>query len=480
MRGRAALAAAVGAALTMAGCTVVGPDYRVPDTAAVKRASAQGGFQEAAGAHVAAAPLADHWWHLYDDPRLDALVEQALVANTQLRVAAANLRRARSVAEMVDAERDVHVEAEAAGSRSRVAGEAYLLPETVPVLNLGNVGIQVGYQLDLFGQLKRGEEAAHAQVEAQVAAQDLARVSVVGETVQAYVQGCAATHEEAALRSTLAVQQRALTVTQRLGAAGRIPTTEVARAQVQLEALQAQQPRWVAERAAARYRIAALLGRTPQELGEAEVACAQLPTLRQPLPVGDGAALLQRRPDVRQAERQLAVATARIGVATADLYPSISLGASAGLTGIAEHLGRSPTQRWGLGGLISWHIPDAGARARVKVTEAEAEAALARFDGVVFNALREVETALNAYGRDLDRLAYWRAAHQHARQLAQQSRQLYQAGRAPYQHSVDADRALSSVDTSLANAEVAVAVDQVRVFMTLGGGWERPTQAGEK
>lgn len=475
-RGRL-LAWTVMVAQVLAACTVVGPDYRVPDAAAVKRASAQGDFLEAKGAHVALSPVEAHWWRLYDDPKLDELVQQALSANAQLRVAAANLRRAMWTAHAVDAEGDVHAEASAVGRRAREAGEAYLLPETIPVINEGNVGIRLAYQIDLFGQLKRGEEAAHANVEAEAAAQDLARVAVVGETVQAYVQTCAATHEEQVLRDALAVQRRSLAVARRLGDAGRIPAVEADRARVQLEALNAQAPHFVAARAAARYRMAALLGRTPQEQGE--ITCSHLPTLRQPMPVGDGAALLKRRPDVRQAERQLAAATARIGVATADLYPSIAIGASAGLTGIADHLGQGSTQRWGLGGLISWRIPDAGARARVKVTEAEADAALARFDGVVFNALSEVETALNAYAQDLVRLAYWQAARQHAQRVAQESQQLYRAGRSPYQHSLDADRALASVETSLAGAEAAVTLDQVKVFMTLGGGWSSSEPVGQ-
>lgn len=462
---------AMAAALMTAACTVVGPDYRVPDAAAVKRESAQGDFLEAKGAHVSLSPVEADWWHLYEDAKLNALVQEALSANTQLRVAAANLRRAMSIAEVVGAEGDIHTEVSAVARRAREAGEAYLLPETIPVINEGNLGIKVAYQLDLFGQLKRADEAAMANVEAEAAAQDLARVSVVGETVLAYVQGCAATHDEHVLDTAIGVQRRVLDTVSRLEHAGRIPSTDVVRVRGQLEALSAQQPRFVAERAASRYRIAALLGRTPQDMDEGSVVCSHLPQLRQPLPVGDGASLLKRRPDVRQAERQLAQATARIGVATADLYPSITIGASAGLTGIAGHLGQMSTQRYGLGGLISWRIPDAGSHARVKVAEADADAALARFDGVVLNALREVETALNAYGRDLDRLAYVRAAYNDAQRVAQENQRLYKAGRSPYQQSLDADRSLASVEANLATAEAAVTLDQVKVFMTLGGGW---------
>ncbi|MFB9159394.1 TolC family protein, partial [Chromobacterium violaceum] len=181
--------------------------------------------------------------------------------------------------------------------------------------------------------------------------------------------------------------------------------------------------------------------------------------------------------DVREAERKPAAATAaanaRIGVAAAQLYPSISLGASAGVTGLLEHAGEDRTRRWSLGPLISWTIPDRGARARVKAAEADADAALAHFDGVVLNALRETETALTFYAKDLERNADLRSARDNARAAAQDNRRLYAAGRAPYLASLDADRALAGNESALAASDAQVALDQVNLFLALGGGWEQ-------
>lgn len=459
-------------AIALAGCSAVGPNYRVPDAAVVKRPAAQAAFIGATDAPVSVQTVQGHWWKLYEDPKLDALVEQALQANTGVREAAAHLRRALSVAEQVDAERGPQAQAEAGVRRARESGEAYLLPEKVPVVNEGDVGIRVSYQLDLFGQLARGEEAAQAHVEASQAAQDLARVTVVAEIVKAYIQGCANEDERRVALRALDLQQASARIVQRLADAGRGQAIDVARAQSQVEALRAGLPRFDVEHSAIRYRLAALLGRTPAEMPEADFACQQQPHLAQAIPVGDGAALLKRRPDVRQAERRLAASTALIGVATADLYPHIVLGASAGLTGLTEHLGQERTQRWGLGPLISWQIPDQGAIARVKVAQADADAALAHFDGVVLEALRETETALSTYARDMERRAHWQAALDQARLAARQDRQLYEAGRAPLQKSLDADRSLAAVEMKLASSDSVVAMDQVRLFLALGGGWE--------
>lgn len=457
---------------SLTACTTVGPDYRLPASAAARRDAAQGAFIGAQGPAVALAPVAPHWWRLYDDAALDALVQQALQANASLREAAAHLRHALAVVDAVDAERGPHAGAEVMARRAQESGEAYLLPEQLPIVNEGDVGLQVSYEFDLFGQLARGEEAAAANAQASQAALELARVTVAAATVRAYVQGCTADVEQQAARHALDLQLRAVDVARRLNQAGRGQPADIARAQAQADALRANLPRFDAARDAAHYRLATLLGRTPQEMRDTMPSCSRLPRLAQPIPVGDGAALLKRRPDVRQAERQLAAATARIGVATGDLYPHISLGASAGLTGILEHLGEGRTQRWALGPLITWSLPDSGARARVKVAEADAEASLARFDGVVLNALRETETALSRYAHDLQRQADLRAAHEQAASVAQQNRRLYEAGRTPYLSSLDADRSLASLDEALVSASGQVAQDQVDLFLALGGGWE--------
>jgi multidrug efflux system outer membrane protein len=463
---------ALGVAAALSACTTVGPDYHVPAQAVVSQPAAQAPFQEAHGEAVSGAEPPQAWWKLYDDARLNALVDQALQANTTVREAAAHLQQAMALVHEVDAEAGPHAAASVAVARARESGEAYLLSEQIPVINEGDAGVRVAYQFDLFGQLARAEEAAHAEQGASEAALSMARITVVAETVRAYVQGCAASHELTVAQQSLALQQRHLDVMQRLWASGRGHATDVTQAQSQLATLDARLPSLQAVQRGTRYRLAMLLGRTPSALSEEAVRCEALPQLHQPLPVGDGAGLLQRRPDVRQAERLLARQTARIGVATAQLYPSVSLGASTGLTGVLSHLGQDTTQRWAVGPLISWHIPDSGARARIKQAEAAAQAALAHFDGVVLQALQEVESGLVHYQGDMARQVALQRARDHANEVAQQNRRLYEAGRAPYLSRLASEQAIQNVAADLAHADGQVALDQVQLFLALGGGWE--------
>jgi len=464
---------ALAGALLLAACTTVGPDYKLPADAAMQRPAAQAAFTEANGSKaISLDPLPPQWWRLYRSPELDALVEQALAANTSLRAAEAHLRSAAALVTRVDAEHHPHFGTVAAVKRARESGEAYLLPEQLPVTNEGELMLEASYQLDLWGQLKRGEEAAQANLQAVEAAQDVARVSVVAQTVQAYVQICHAQAQESVAEHALALQERSLALAQRMLDAGRGNSTDVLRAQGLVQAQRAGLPHFDAERDAAFYRLAYLLGRLPQELPASSATCATPPQLDQPLPIGDGTALLKRRPDVRQAERQLAVASARIGVATAALYPDIRLGASLGVLGIAEHLGQPATQTFGIGPLLSWHIPDSGAKARVKMAEADAQAALAQFDGVVLQAMSETETALSRYRRDLERQDSLQQARDQAAALAAEQKRFVEAGRHPYASSLEAQRTLASATAALAANNEQLALDQVRLFLALGGGWE--------
>ena len=229
---------------------------------------------------------------------------------------------------------------------------------------------------------------------------------------------------------------------------------------------------------AAQHRLAALTGETPAAMPA--VACSDTPRLAYPVPVGDGAALLRRRPDIRQAERGLASTTARIGVATADLYPSISLGLSGGSTGALSSFGASNTWRWSVGPLISWSIPVTGAaQARIAEARAANDAALARFDGTVLNALRETETALTTYARELDRNAALKAARDQSALAAQQAGTLYRYGRTDFLTTLDAQRSLASAESALTSSDAQLAADQVALFMALGGGWEQQGAAND-
>lgn len=465
--------ALVGSLLALAACTAVGPNYKPPAEAKINASTAQRPFLGAASRAVSQDPVPAGWWKLYDDPVLNGLVEEALRANTDLRVAAANLARSQAIAGEADDAGGFKLGASAAAMHSRESGEQYLLTKQLPVENLADVGVKVSYQVDLVGRIKRAAEAAHADAEASQAALDLARVSVAADVARAYVEACANGHELAVAQHTVDLQSRGLDVTRKLVRAGRGTAVDVSRAQAQLELSRASPPTYQSRRRAALYRLATLTGKPPAEFPKAVEACVHPPILTQPIPVGDGAALLKRRPDVRQAERTLAGATARIGVATAALYPNVTLGLGAGSTGLLADIGQAPANRWGLTSLITWTLPGEAERARIRQAEAGADGALARFDGVVLTALRETETSLDAYAHDLRRQAALKAARDQAVLAETQAQTLYRAGRSPYLAGLDAQRALAQSEAALAAADSQVAADQVNLFLALGGGWER-------
>jgi NodT family efflux transporter outer membrane factor (OMF) lipoprotein len=458
---------------TLAACATVGPDYHLPGEAAANRAEAQGAFLDTGNDRVAPGqPLPERWWALYDDPVLDGLIERALAANAGLRAASANLERATAVYEQALDAGGLEYAAEAGAQRAQVSAESFLLSEKLPVFNLGSGGLKISYDFDLFGKLRRASEAAHADAQATQAALDLARIGVVAQVAGNYLDICNANHELDIARHSVDLQQHSLDIARRLADAGRGTVVDVTRAQAQVAALQAALPPLQAHKRAAEYSLAALLGNTPGQLPEGVDGCATAPHPDRPIPVGDGRALLARRPDVRAAERRLAAATARIGVATAELYPDIRLGAAAGAAGLLDDFGEAATRQWSIGPLISWSIPSNGARARVAASEAGARAALAQFDQTVLDALRETQTLLDAYAQDLQRLQALRTAHDAARLAAEQNRRLYVGGRAPYLASLDADRTQAGSDAQVAAAEAQVSQDQVRLMLALGGGWQ--------
>jgi len=459
--------------LLLAACgTVVGPDYRVPETAVIKRPEAAAPFLGASEKPFSQQALPAQWWRLYRDSTLDALIDQAFTANTDLRVAAANLARAQAVVTEAEQLNRPAVDLSAAPGFGRAAGAAGGVNHALPDRASYDAGLHVSYQLDLFGKIARAVEAAHADADSAQAAGDLARVTVAAETTRAYAEACSAGRQIAIARQSVALQDNFVRSTAQRVKLGRGTALDNSRALGQRDQLRAAVPPLEAQRRAALYRLAVLTGETPSHFSQSVAACEHVPRLVGAIPVGDGAALLRRRPDIRQAERLLAAGTARIGVATAELYPQISLGLSAGSTGSLSGFGEGNTLRYSLGPLISWSLPStSSARAHIAQAEAGTAAALARFDGVVLNALRETETALSNYARELDRNAALKAARDQSALASNQAGRLYRFGRTDFLTTLDAERTLASTEAAVAASEAALATDQVTLFLALGGGW---------
>ncbi|KQX90424.1 efflux transporter outer membrane subunit [Variovorax sp. Root473] len=463
----ASLAVAAG----LAACAAVGPDYHQPSEALASQPAAGKPFAEAP---ADAAPLPAHWWRLYHDPLLDRLVTQALAHNTDLRQAVANLERERAIETEVAGAKYPTIGVNGGPSFGHVSGLSLLQKGYEPPSTFNySAGASLSYQVDLFGQIRRAIEASAANSQAAEAALDLVRVNVAAGTARAYAEACSAGLRLQIAQKSVALQQDAVNVTERLQRAGRAGAIDAGRARAQLAQLDAALPPLKAQRQGALYRLATLTGALPQDFPREVADCTTAPRVAGALPVGDGAALLRRRPDIRQAERGLAASTARIGVATADLYPKVTLGLSGSSAGHANDFGRKDTLAWSLGPLISWTVPNTGAaQARIAQAEAGTRAALAKFDGTVLTALRETETALGTYARELDRRAALQASRDESAKVAAQARQLYRNGRTAYLDALDAERALAGADAALAASDAQLADDQVVLFMALGGGWE--------
>lgn len=463
------------AIVLVAGCArmPVGPDYVAPELLSSMQTTSAGPFQSGAGVAGDSA-LPWDWWRLYQEPQLDALVQEAFKHNTDLRESVANLERNQALeAEVHGAERPM-VTVSGGPGFGHASGLALLQRDYEPPGRFTySAAVGVSYQFDLLGQLRRAIQAAEAGTGAAQAAVDLVRVNVAAGTAKAYAQVCSSGLRIRSARASVRLQEEAVRLADRLQHAGKVGGIDGARARGQLEQLRAAVPPLLAQRQAALYQLATLTGKAPRDFSTAVADCEQPPRLAGLLPVGDGAALLRRRPDVRQAERRLASATARIGVATAELYPKVTLGLSAASAGFAAGFGNRETFSYSLGPLISWTLPNTGvAHARIAQAEAATRAAAAHFDGTILTALREVETALSAYARALDRHTALTAARDHSATVARQARALYVHGKTAQLEALDAERALAVGEAALAASQAQLADDQCALFLALGGGWE--------
>lgn len=455
------------APLLLTAC-VAGPDYKRPDSGVSVSPSSTQALTEGQGPAFAQQDPPDHWWKLFDDPVANNLVAEALKANVDLRVADANLRRATAIMAATTAQRTVSTTVEASVTDMRL--EFLDMPTSGWVAY--NLGAGLNLPLDLSGKIRRGIEAARGDIEVAIAARDQVRVMIAAGTMRAYADVCAANHHYEALEHILTVQRRSLDVTRRLAAGGRGTAFDVTRAQAAVEKTEADHPQYIAEKRTALFRLAALMGRPPADYPREAEHCHKPPVIEQALPIGDGASLLKRRPDIRAAERQLAADTARIGVVTADLYPQISLGGTLGLAGPLKDLGTAQAVRMNLGPLISWSFPNRRiARSNIAQVNAVAEGSLAKFDASVLTALREVESSLAEYNGEMARHHALTLARNSAALAEEQASRLYRFGRTDFLQLLTAQDSLAKAEAALAASEAGITARQIALFMALGGGW---------
>ena len=407
---------------------------------------------------VTLAPLAESESALRAFPELEALVQASLAANADLRVAYATVDRARASAAEARAFRLPQTAIESSlrfddrGSQPGV--------ETTQSTDF-DVAAAASWDVDLFGRLRAAALASRADADASAAAFEGLRLVITAETVNAYLDHCAAIHGSDALRAAIAAQDRLSATFERQRIAGEVSGIEVAQTQAVLASLRASLPILDAARLASRYRLAELQGRPPAEAVQLAIDCRAIPLLGAAIPVGDGQALLLRRPDIREAERRLAAATARIGVARAELYPRLNLGGAVGLLTGGLVANATP--------FLVWSFPNQSpARARITQAEAGERAALANWDATVLRALREVETAIAVVEQENRRNTQLGEAASAAERLALRSAARVRLGDAAPLLRHDADRVVAQARLAKLQSDIALARSQFTLLRLLG------------
>jgi multidrug efflux system outer membrane protein len=336
-----------------------------------------------------------------------------------------------------------------------------------------DLGLDMLWELDLFGRIQRQLEASDAELDVAEADYQQLQVSLIAELVDAYGSLRGAQLRERIARANLKNQQESRAITEQLREAGVGSQLDVLRSDARLAGTEASLPQLQAEQQRAKHRIATLLGQRPDQLSVV-LSAQDLPAIAKALPVGDPGELLRRRPDIRAAERQLAAATANIGVATADLFPRVSMSGFLGFTaGRGSQLGSSAAQAWGLAPTISWAAFDLGSvRARLRGAEAEADGALANYEQQVLLALEESANAFSDYGKRQQRLLALLRQSDASRAAAEQARVRYREGEVDFLVLLDAERERLSAEDAQAQAEVELYRGIVAIYKALGGGWQ--------
>jgi NodT family efflux transporter outer membrane factor (OMF) lipoprotein len=426
---------------------------------------------------------ADAWWQLYRDHRLDALVQEALKVNRDLAAADANFAAARAALSGAESARypSTELTAEAVYGRDPITQEILEISGYPPQkMWLFTDIFQVAYEVDLFGRVRRSIEEAGANADAVAAARDGVRVIVAANTARSYASICALGQQVNVAHHSLQVVSQEAEISAQRYDAGAGSKFEVERAQALVAEVGSTIPPLEGARQSMLFELTALLGRTPARAPTDLASCVTPPTLTGLIPVGDGQALIRRRPDVRQAERRLAAATAEIGVSTAELYPIIHLlGFVGGAANEVHELTTDVGRVWGVGPSISWTFPNqAGPRARVRRAKASQAAALASFDSVVLTALKETEQALTAYGAALKRRQALADGQERIHRAFAIVRDGYAAGSSSYLDVLTTEQTLVTLDGEAAASDADLVRLQIDLFKALGGGW-MPSRAGE-
>jgi multidrug efflux system outer membrane protein len=464
------------------GCAV-GPDYHPPAAHSPVAWSSP-----MANGLTNGATAGSTWWKSFNDAELDSLIQRAARSNLDLRVAEARLRQARAVRERSAADFMPSVDASASYARQRQSENQPLigalpLPPNFPFeYNVYQAGFDASWEIDLFGGKRRALEAATAEWEGTIEARNDAMVSLLAEVARTYVELRGGQYRLEIARRNLKLQEEALELTRARFQTGVANEIDVTRAAALLAGIRAAIPPLNTTVRSAMYGMAVLLGQKPGELVTELSPTMPVPPTPPEVPIGLPSDLLRRRPDVRQAERQLAAETARIGVAKSDWFPKLSLTGDVGSESVTLAQAFKPGSLfWSLGPSLQWRALDFGrVRAEVRTQTAVQEAALATYEKVVLISLQEAENAVVTYAQEQNRRQALADEVAENRRSLDMADGLYAKGRVNYLDVLDAQRSLYQSEDQLAVSDQAVSLDLIALYKALGGGWETLTRASAK
>jgi len=468
-------ACAVGVILVGNGCTV-GPDHRAPKT------TIPSAYHNVISTNITTVMPDDpaRWWTVFRDPRLDSLIQRATESNLDLKLAEARLREARAARRRAAAAFLPGIDASGGYSRSRVSGNSLngtgLDRFGIPLENdTYTAGIDMSWEIDVFGGNRRSREAATADLAAASEARNATRCSLLAELGLNYLELRGLQRQLEITRANLRSQEDTAAITRDRLNAGLGSELEVVRATAVMERTQGALAPLETAIQQVIHHLSILLGCAPATLHQ-ELTTAWKPPIPGSLgvPLGLPSELLLRRPDIRQAERELAAATARIGVATADLFPRFYLTGAAGIQSLEPgDFVDGGSRFWSLGPTLRWPVFTAGRiRQTIRVQEARQEKALIRYEQAVLTSLEEVENALVSFGKEQERQRSLRDSETASRRAVDLARVQHRAGLVDFLDVLDAERTWLGAQEDLAVSERRLGQDLIRLYKALGGGWE--------
>jgi NodT family efflux transporter outer membrane factor (OMF) lipoprotein len=458
------IAIAAAALLSLAGCAAVGPNYKASEPNAPAGWHTE--LRQGLSAEETSPRQLASWWTTLNDPLLTSLIEQAVNNNLDLKQATAKVREARARRGISRAGMFPTLDTSGSATRSKSSGSA-------ASNSFYSVGFDAGWEVDIFGGVRRAVEAAEADLAASRENLRDVLVSLTAEVALNYLDTRTFQARLAVAEGNLTIQQQTFDLTQSRYEAGLDNELVLQQARYNLESTKAQIPTLRSGLEEAKNRLAVLTGKIPGSVHELLAQTRPIPVIPPTVAVGVPAETLRQRPDIRLAERNFAAQTARIGVATADLYPKFRLTGSIGLESIkSADLFKSASQTWNIGPSISWNLFDAGAiRQNIEVQSAIGEQYLLAYEATVLGALAEVENALTAYAEEQLRRERLVAAVDAARQAEALAANQYSAGLVDFTTVLNAQQSLLSFEDQLSQSDGAVTSNLIRLYKALGGGW---------